>query len=118
LLDDLLRFRAPRQLLARIVRAGGRVERFMPLLHVPFRGRSNLRNHRKIAVADGACAIIGGMNLAEEYMGPLPLASRWKDVALRIEGTVAADLDALFREDWAFAAGETSPEASSIAPAL
>jgi cardiolipin synthase len=86
----------------------------MPLLHVPFRGRSNLRNHRKIAVADGARAIVGGMNLAEEYMGPSPFAGRWLDVALRVEGSAAADLEAIFVEDWAFADGErlTAPSRS------
>ncbi|HEX4048214.1 MAG TPA: phospholipase D-like domain-containing protein, partial [Elusimicrobiota bacterium] len=70
LLDDLLRFEAPREALADLRAAGGRVERFMPLLHVPFRGQANLRNHRKIAAFDGERAIVGGMNLAGEYMGP------------------------------------------------
>ena len=115
LVDGLFAFRPHRHPMSELRRAGGRIAEFMPLVHVPFRGRSNLRNHRKIAVADEARAIIGGMNLAEEYMGPRPLPTRWKDVALRIEGTVAADLDALFRQDWAFAAGETPPETKMLA---
>jgi cardiolipin synthase len=106
LLDDLLRFHAPRELLARIVKAGGRVERFMPLLHLPFRGRSNLRNHRKIALFDGARAIVGGMNLATEYMGPEPDAKRWKDLSVLVSGEAVATLDLIFRADWQFACGE------------
>jgi cardiolipin synthase len=106
LLDDLLRFRAPKPLLERIVRAGGRVERFMPLLHVPFRGRSNLRNHRKIAIFDGARAIVGGMNLATEYMGPLPSPDRWRDLSIVVRGEAVKTLDFIFRADWEFACGE------------
>ncbi len=106
LLDDLLRFRAPRSLLARVVAAGGRVERFMPLLHLPFRGRSNLRDHRKIALFDGERAIVGGMNLADEYMGPEPSPSRWRDLSILVSGEAVATLDHIFRADWEFACGE------------
>jgi cardiolipin synthase A/B len=106
LLDDLLRFHAPSDLLARIVKAGGRVERFMPLLHVPFRGRANLRNHRKIAIFDGARAIVGGMNLATEYMGPKENPGRWRDLSVLVSGEAVATLDLVFRADWEFACGE------------
>ncbi len=106
LLDDLLRFHAPRKLIARLVAAGGRVERFMPLVHVPLRGRSNLRNHRKIALFDGERAIVGGMNLADEYMGPTASEGRWRDLSILVSGTVVATLDHVFRADWEFACGE------------
>jgi cardiolipin synthase len=106
LLDDLLRFHAPRRLIAKLVAAGGRVERFMPLLHVPLRGRANLRNHRKIAAFDGERAIIGGMNLADEYMGPRPSEGRWRDLSILVSGEVVATLDHVFRADWEFACGE------------
>ncbi|HET7545197.1 MAG TPA: phospholipase D-like domain-containing protein [Polyangiaceae bacterium] len=106
LLDDLLRFHAPRRLLRELVSAGARVERFMPLLHVPFRGRSNLRNHRKIAVFDGERAIVGGMNLGREYLGPTPDEARWRDLSLLVAGAAVAELDAVFRADWEFACGE------------
>ncbi len=86
--------------------AGGRIAFFMPLVHIPFRGHANLRNHRKLAVADGARAVVGGMNLAEEYMGPTPFEGRWRDIAMRVDGSLAEDLEAVFRADWAFAAGE------------
>ncbi len=106
LLDDLLSFAAPKDALARLREAGGRVERFMPLLHVPFRGQANLRNHRKIAVFDGERAIVGGMNAADEYMGPRPRADRWRDLSILMSGPVAAALDAVFRADWEFACSE------------
>lgn len=106
LVDAAFFWRADKRALAALRRAGGRVAVFMPLLHVPFRGRSNLRNHRKLAVADGARALVGGMNLAVEYMGPRPLPGRWRDFSLSVDGGAAAELDAVFRDDWEFAAKE------------
>ncbi len=113
LLDDLLRFRAPRDRLARLEAAGGRVRRFMPLVHVPFRGRSNLRNHRKIAIFDERRALVGGMNLADEYMGPRPSPARWRDLSVLVSGSCVATLDAIFRSDWRFAAAEPLPPSVS-----
>ena len=106
LIDDLLRFHAPRELLRELVLAGARVERFMPLFHLPFRGHGNLRNHRKIALFDGERAIVGGMNLGNDYMGPTADSERWRDLSLLVSGPGVSDLDAIFRADWEFATGE------------
>jgi cardiolipin synthase len=108
LLDSLYKWRANRRRLRALEAAGGRFAWFMPVWHVPFlsRVRANLRLHRKIIVVDGAAAIVGGMNLAREYMGPTPLEGRWRDLSARLVGTAVADLDAVFRSDWRFAAGE------------
>ena len=106
LIDDLLRFHAPRALLRELTAAGARVERFMPLLHWPFRGQNNLRNHRKIALFDGERAIVGGMNLGLEYLGPSHDADRWRDLSLLVSGAAVGELDAVFRADWEFACGE------------
>lgn len=81
----------------------GQLAYFMPLLHVPFKGRSNLRNHRKLLIVDGEFAILGGMNLAQEYMGPVPDICRWTDLAIEVEGASVADLTNVFLQDWSFA---------------
>jgi cardiolipin synthase len=117
LIDDLLFYRAPHALVAALEAAGGKVARFMPLLHLPFRGRANLRNHRKIAIFDGKRAVLGGMNLAEEYMGPRPLEGRWRDLALAIEGPPVATLEGIFHSDWRFAVGARAAAAPAEAPA-
>jgi cardiolipin synthase A/B len=116
LLDDLFVFRAPREGLDRFRAAGGLVARFMPLLHVPFRGRANLRNHRKLAVFDGERAIVGGMNLADEYMGPSASPHRFKDLSVLVQGPSAGALDAIFRADWEFASGRALPASAPDAP--
>ncbi|MEP7052392.1 MAG: phospholipase D-like domain-containing protein [Pseudomonadota bacterium] len=111
LIDDLLRIHAPRAALRELVAAGARVERFMPLWHLPFLGHNNLRNHRKIALFDGSSAIVGGMNFGQEYMGPRADPARWRDVSLRVTGEAINELDAVFRADWEFACGEALPQA-------
>jgi cardiolipin synthase len=104
LLDGLFAFRSNRRELARYTKAGGKLAVFMPLLRLPFRGPANLRNHRKIIVVDGQRAILGGMNLAIEYMGPTPHAGRWRDLSLAMSGPAVIHLHAVFRSDWEFAA--------------
>jgi cardiolipin synthase len=96
--------------------AGGEVRSFMPLLHAPVRGRSNLRSHRKIAVFDGRRVFLGGMNMAIEYMGPTPRPGRWRDVASLLEGPVVADAAQLFAADWAFAGKEEPVRVTEIPP--
>ncbi|WP_295637077.1 phospholipase D-like domain-containing protein [uncultured Methylibium sp.] len=53
IVDAVGSLRTPRAQLAALRAAGVEVRVFMPLLHNPLRGRTNLRNHRKLAVADG-----------------------------------------------------------------
>jgi len=89
-----------------LVRAGGEVRRFMPLLPLQWRGPANLRNHRKIAVFDGARAIIGGQNLSERYIGPEPMEGRFRDFSARVCGPAVAELTRVFLSDWCFAGGE------------
>jgi cardiolipin synthase len=85
----------------------------MPVIHIPFRGRANLRNHRKIVVVDDRHAMVGGMNLAGEYMGPEPDPSRWRDLSAVMTGPAAHDLNELFHSDWEFATGEDpTPDAA------
>jgi cardiolipin synthase len=114
LIDDVGSWRTPRRMLAPLVEAGGEVAYFMPVFHVPFRGRSNLRNHRKILVADRKVALTGGMNVAHEYLGPDADPSRWKDVSAVVEGPAAADLDDLFRSDWSFTTGTSFPPVDKV----
>jgi cardiolipin synthase len=106
LIDDMGSWRVGRRFLSPLLDAGARVARFMPVVHIPFRGRANLRNHRKIVVVDRRIALTGGMNLAWPYMGSAPDPGFWTDLSAVVEGPAAADLEALFLSDWAFATGE------------
>lgn len=98
--------------------AGGEVGIFMPMLPLQTRWSANLRNHRKSMIFDGRTAVIGGMNLAAEYMGPSPDPARWIDTCALIEGPVVEDFIRLFRSDWAFAThgaeDHAVPEVASV----
>ncbi len=87
--------------------AGGRATAFLPLNPLRSRVQINLRNHRKIVVADGRVAFTGGMNVGDDYLGHGPKFGYWRDTLLRVEGPAVADLQRIFCEDWDFAVRET-----------
>ena len=105
LLDAVGSFQTPRHQLRQWLRAGVRVRRFMPLLRNPLHGRSNLRNHRKVAVADGARLWSGGRNLAAEYFTDCAGRSAWVDLSFVVHGPLAAQAQAQFLADWHTAGG-------------
>jgi len=109
LLDSVGCWRVSHRFLRPLTDAGAKVSFFMPMLRLPHRGRANLRNHRKLIVIDDRRALTGGMNLAHEYMGPVPSPKRWRDVSLLIEGPAVHDLVELFASDWKFTTAEELP---------
>lgn len=100
LIDGVGSFLLRRPFIARLQEAGVAVTWFIPLLHRPFRARSNLRNHRKLVLADGHLAWLGGRNVADEYFAP---DTQWVDMSLTLSGPAVADLAQLFDSDWGFA---------------
>ena len=118
LLDALGSVRISRKFLSQLTAAGGEVAFFMPMIHWPFRGRANLRNHRKLIVCDHTTAVIGGMNLASEYMGPRSTMDHWQDLSLLIQGPVVDHATDIFRSDWSFAANTELECKSTAKPAL
>lgn len=106
LIDGLFAFVYPRGKLRKLRRAGVDVYLFLPLRFRLFRSRINLRNHRKLLIVDRRFAMMGGMNLAENYMGPIKDEHRWRDLALRLEGESVRQLVKSFCSDWAFASRE------------
>lgn len=91
--------------------AGGEVHFFMPLLRLPYRNYINLRNHRKIYLFDERILLSGGMNLSNEYMGPLKTAQQWEDVLFKTEGEACYQYAQIFEDDWAYASGQPLREA-------
>jgi cardiolipin synthase A/B len=102
LLDDVGCWRVRRRTLAPLIEAGAEVAYFMPMIHIPFRGRANLRNHRKLIIVDGRIALTGGMNLAWPYIGPPGSHELWQDLSMIIEGPAVWEMEALFASDWRF----------------
>ncbi len=117
LLDSLGCFASSGRFVDPIRQAGGEVAKFMPVLPLQTRGSANLRNHRKIAVFDHQTAIMGGHNLAKEYMGPTHLKRRWRDFGALIEGPAVELLNEIFIADWAFACGQSIDKLHKELPA-
>jgi cardiolipin synthase len=114
LIDALFEFRASRRLISVLRASGVQVAWFMPIWGLGWRRNANLRLHRKVVLVDTESAIVGGMNLAVEYLGEAPLASRWRDLSLRVTGPAARDIADVFASDWQFASGEVLPEAGAV----
>jgi cardiolipin synthase len=59
-----------------------------------------LRNHQKLALADGRRVIIGGFNISDDYFGTVE-SGAWRDIGLELEGDRVGSLvryyDELFR---------------------
>ena len=116
LLDAIGGLRTSRRLV-RELRAGGvEVRWFMPVVRNPVRGRTNLRNHRKLAAADGEALWSGGRNLAVEYFVDAPERPAWLDLSFVAHGPLAAQAHEIFEHDWQAASGRP-PRAAAALPA-
>ena len=64
-----------------LTEGGARFCRFVPR----FGRRYFLRNHQKLAIADGRRVIMGGFNISDSYFGP-EAEGAWRDLGLLVEG--------------------------------
>lgn len=113
MVDDLGSLHTSNRKLKKLIRAGGKVAHFMPVVHLPFRGMTNLRNHRKIVVVDQRKVMTGGTNIAKEYIGPTEYHGRWLDLSFVLEGPEVELYSIVFRSDWKFATGEEMDASSA-----
>ncbi|MDB5947135.1 MAG: cardiolipin synthase [Ramlibacter sp.] len=103
--------------LAPLLEAGGTSAVFAPPFRSPLNGRWNLRDHRKLVLADAALPAgrmwCGGRNLASEYFEGGPDAQPWRDLSFDLSGALVKQAAALFDSDWGFA---VNPAAKRAAP--
>ena len=84
-------------------RCGGQLRWFNPMRLL----RLTFRNHRKLLVTDRVTAIVGGLNLADEYDGD-GVTHGWRDFALELQGPIVDALTVSFERMWALAPFEPS----------
>ncbi|MFG1203389.1 cardiolipin synthase [Xanthobacter aminoxidans] len=70
-----------------------------PLLR-PFKGRIDLRNHRKIVVIDNTITYCGSQNCADAAFAVKAKFAPWVDVMARFEGPVVRQNQHLFASNW------------------
>ncbi|MBR9991340.1 MAG: hypothetical protein KFH98_16370 [Gemmatimonadetes bacterium] len=105
LLDSFGAMRAPDDDFEKLADAGGRVEKFRPLVPGKLL-RFHLRNHRRAIVIDGRVAFTGGAAVADKWMGSARTEEEWRDTMVRVDGSIAHNLQSAFCELWAFSTGE------------
>ncbi|MBP3228472.1 MAG: PLDc N-terminal domain-containing protein [Bacteroidaceae bacterium] len=104
LYDDVGCWRVPTRFFRRMERAGVHTAAFLPVRFPALTHKVNYRNHRKLCIVDGTTGFIGGMNLAERYLGREDFT--WRDLHLSLHGTLVARMAHVFLSDWAFVKGE------------
>ena len=68
------------------------------------------RNHRKLVVADGSRAVLGGLCIGCEWTGESHGGQPWRDTAVDIHGPAAAVLDQTFVAAWELTGSEVPPD--------
>ncbi len=105
--------------------AGGECAIFVPPLRSPLKGRTNLRNHRKLVLVDAALPSArlwsGGRNLASEYFTGASGSPAWRDLSFALSGPLTQQAAELFERDWRFAQGqpplrEAAPPSAAPSP--
>jgi cardiolipin synthase len=118
LIDGVGALQLPRACFNQLNVAGIETAIFSPLLARRTQGPRNLRDHRKMTVADGARLWAGGRNLAAEYFAGLHGAKPWLDLSFDLQGPVAAAAAAQFEADWVAAGGKPAGRAADAAASL
>jgi cardiolipin synthase len=77
----------------------------------------NYRTHRKILVTDGEVAFVGGVGIADHWLGDAQDKDHWRDTQIRVRGPMASLLEGAFYENFIEAAGLVTPEIRLGVPA-
>jgi cardiolipin synthase len=115
--DSVGTIRTKKEFFKRLTDAGIKVLEFNPVnpLEAKVGWDVNQRDHRKLLIADGRIALLGGINISSVYSGGSSsgYGSRgagqkqpWRDTDLQVEGPVVAEFQKLFIETWEKQKGE------------
>lgn len=113
MVDGFGSFPLPNEMLQQLRDAGGDATRFKPVKKLSRFAYLNFRNHRKLIVVDGARALLGGANFVDYEMTNDPDDETWIDYCLRIEGTCARQIEAVFLSDWNFTTNQGLEDSST-----
>ena len=100
LYDEIGSSRLPRSYKKDLRRAGVHVSGFAGKRRWRRRFQLNFRNHRKIVIVDGKKALIGGLNVGDEYLGHDPKLTPWRDTHVSIVGPMVQGIQISFLRDW------------------
>jgi cardiolipin synthase len=103
--DEIGCYNLPRAYRRELAEAGVVVLPFRTSKGLRNRFQINFRNHRKIVIADGNVAYVGGLNVGDEYVGKHKRFGPWRDTQVEVRGPVVQAIQFTFLEDWYWATG-------------
>jgi cardiolipin synthase len=104
-LDAIGSFGVLRDAASELTDAGCRVSRYQPLRWYSL-ARLNNRTHRELLVVDSRVAFVGGAGVADWWGMPLDNKPMWRDMMVRVEGPVVANIQGVASENWLECCGE------------
>lgn len=99
IVDGIGAFKFPRKDRKRLRAAGVELEIFNPVYFWNC-WEWNHRTHRKTLVVDGRIGFIGGICIADEWMGDAETPNQWRDTEFMVEGPVVGQLQGIFMDNW------------------
>jgi cardiolipin synthase len=106
--------RTPGRYFGALRRAGGEVYWYQPIAWYTLK-RLNNRTHRDLLIVDGEVGFVGGIGVADYWVGPPGRGRPWRDTMVRVTGDLVKGLQTSFAENWLEASGEILP-AEDFAP--
>jgi cardiolipin synthase len=100
LYDEIGCVRLPKRYRKELWAAGVEIRAFNTRRGWRNRFQINFRNHRKVVVADGEVAFLGGHNVGDEYMGRRARFGRWRDTHVELRGPCVEAVELCFLQDW------------------
>jgi cardiolipin synthase len=107
LYDEVGSLNLPPSYVAELRAAGVEVSEFNSRQGLANRFQINFRNHRKIVIADGKTAWVGGHNVGDEYLGQDEKVGPWRDTHVEVTGPVVLSVQVSWLEDWWWATKTT-----------
>lgn len=99
LLDWFGSSKIDRQVIDLMRSAGVDVQYYRPL-HWYQLDHVNNRTHRKLLIVDGRVGFTGGVGIAPQWTGNAQDPGHWRDSHFRVEGPAAAQMQAVFLDNW------------------
>lgn len=98
ILDDFFSFGKKDGVIQRLRNAGVKVLINNPILKNLL--KANFRSHQKLFIADESVAIVGGMNIGDEYAKGEIKEFGWRDTDVELQGPVVREILELFERNW------------------
>jgi cardiolipin synthase len=107
-LDSMGASDSSREQIRQLEEAGCHIGWFNPVLHFSLE-EINYRTHRKILVVDGEAAFVGGIGLADHWLGDAESPKNWRDTQFEVRGPAVDNIEAGFHENWIETGGIVEP---------